>query len=366
MPLIFTPKLLSVDIIAPNLVVDNLTHPTPGLAILTARGYQQEHLTAIPNEGFPDFTCDADWFYGGAQYSDRCDFDNDFCAEFENQTYVIYSTNVTFIFKNISENASFSSNLIPVPQSILEAMKNSSGIDNLMVLIEGNVSFIYTINDRGFDGVDCTSSYYNITGHVPLSVNKSFAVAGTKKLFFLRSPVLREQWFRSNRFNTIVLSQSPLYYAEISKDGNQTWNSTLREFYNVTDNYTVMYVFSNKTSEKGWSEAVNLTTPTLLQDTNHSFAYIYEFNYSYLGLGKHALSLDVNDSFLGSAHYGEVLLSRMLSYNGTFSEQGKPIDEEITRKSAGFTKQGLGFVELALGFVALILFLSFLNFWVTR
>lgn len=353
---------VSVDIAGLNLMLDNMTHPAEGLMLITARGYEQEHLTSLPSDGYPNFPCDRSWFDRGAEPAWRCDFDEDYCVEFENRTWMDYGAEVNFTFRNISESVPFSSNAVAVPENILEEMKTSSGSENLTVIIEGNATFTYQINDRGFEGDDCVSSYYEVSESVPFSVNATFTVAGGQKLFFLRAPVLREQWFRNNQFNTILLSQSPLYYAEIRMDGNQSWNFTIREFYNATGPYGLQLIISNMTEGESWSEAKNGSTPIPLQEEDYSFAYIYEFNHSYSGIGKHNLSLHVNDSFLGTAQYKEILFSRMLSYNGTYTEEGSPADESA-RPSAGLQKQELSSVEIALGFVVLVLFLSFFYFW---
>jgi hypothetical protein len=354
-----------VDIAGMNLLVDNMTHPTSGLALITARGYKMEHLVAIASEGYPDFICDLDWFQGGAGFAWRCDFDNDFCTEYENSTSMDYDATVNFTFRNISESVPFSSNVVDVPASVLDAMRDSTGAENLSISIEGNATFTYVINNRSYDGLDCFSVYFTRIAEVPFSVNASFPVAGENKLFFLRAPVLREQWFRNNHFDTIVLSQSPLYHAEIFLDGNTSKDITIREFHNDTDDYGLMRLYSNMTDSSSWSESRNLTMPTPLQQEDHGFAFIYEFNHSYDGIGRHALSLMVEDSFLGSGRYDDVLISRALSHGGTLTEESKPVDDNA-RRSAVFQKQEITLVEIGLGFVALIIFLSFLNFWMPR
>ncbi|MBD3210487.1 hypothetical protein GF318_03850 [Candidatus Micrarchaeota archaeon] len=353
----------SVGIAGMNLLLDNMTHPTPGLSVITARGYQQDHLVAIPSDGYPDFVCDRGWFESGAQYAWRCDFDGDNCVEYESNTWVFYNGAVNFTFRNVSESVEFTSNEIEVPEAVLEEMETSSGRENLSVIIEGRVEFIYEINNRTF-GADCASNLSNHTGTVPFSVNASFPVAGDRKLFFLKSPVLREQWFRNNRFDAVVLSQSPLYYAEILFDGNQSRNFTIRDFYNTTGAYGLVEIHSNQTSETGFTEYMSQSSPFPLQREDYNYTFIYEFSHRYSGLGLHNLSLSVNDSFLGREQYNETLLSRMLSYGGAYDEKGERLSNSTpARKSAGFAKQELTVIELSLGFVGLVLFLAFLNFW---
>jgi hypothetical protein len=356
----------SMQVAGMNLMIDNMTYPHENLSLILARGENASHLKSLPEDGYIDFICDKDWFYGSGQYPHRCDFDNDNCAEFENDSFVEYDTNVTFTFNGVNETVRTSSNMVQVPSEILDAMEHSSGADLLNVSIVSAALFTTIFNDRGFAGMDCTSYYVNVTQNVTLHLNASFPVAGAQKLFFLRSPVLNEQWHRNNQFNLIVMSQSPLYYAETYLNGNQTKNYTLREFNTTNNSFNLTEIVSNKTIPKGWSENINLTTPIPLSETDDSYSYIYGFNSTYSGLGKNTLGMLITDSFMGEAEYETVILSRMLSYNGTKNEFGEDIDPSITRPSSGFQKGQVSNVEIGLGFLAVIVMLTFVNFWLKK
>lgn len=356
----------SVQAAGMNLLLDNLTYPNENLSLILARGTEYGHLISKHEDGYPDFVCDKDWFYGGAQYAQRCDFDNDYCAEFENDSFVTYDTNATFSFNGVNETVRTASNLIEVPSEVLDAMEHSSGADLLNVSIVSAALFTTIFNDRGFSGMDCTSHYVNVTENVTIYLNASFPVAGTHKLFFLRSPILNEQWHRNNQFNLIIMSQAPLYYAETFLNGNQSENYTLRTFNTTNNTFNLTVIVSNKTIPKGWGESLNRTTPVPLSTNNDSYAYIYAFNSTYSGLGENALGMGVIDSFMGEAEYETVILSRMLSFNGTKNELGGEIDPEITRGSAGFSKGEVSHVEISLGFLAVIVLLAFVNFWLNK
>lgn len=357
----------SLDIVGPSLLVDNMAYPVDGLSLIVARGTEQDHLLALPADGFDDFFCDYDWFYGGAQYAWRCDFDGDTCAEFENRTFVEYNVDATFTFRDVSESVPVTSTLVPFPSGVLEEMEDSSGSEMLNVSLDGDVTFIYEINDRASGFGDCSSNYTNFSRSIPFSANRSFTVGGVHKLFFLRAPVLREQWFRNNHFDVVVLSQSPLYKASVSLNGNQSRNFTFKNFTVVSDHYGMQQILSNRTNETGYSESeTNGTTPVQLEYENHSFSYVYEFNYGYPGLGVNNLSLSVDDNFLGFAQYNESILSRMLSYNGSATETGAPFDGNLSRKSSGFRKEEMASLTVGLGLAAFIVLLAFLNFWLVR
>ncbi|MFH1685604.1 MAG: hypothetical protein ABH983_04835, partial [Candidatus Micrarchaeota archaeon] len=131
----------SIEIVGMNLLLDNMTYPLADLAVITARGYDAGGLRAMPADGYLDFDCTYEWLVGGAQYAWRCDFDLDSCAEIVNRSSVDYDMNVTFIFKDTNESVSFSSNIVEVPLSVRDAMRNSSGMDYLNVSIDGDVLF---------------------------------------------------------------------------------------------------------------------------------------------------------------------------------------------------------------------------------
>jgi hypothetical protein len=344
----------SVNVAGMSLMLDNGTYPEDGLAVLVARGSTQGHLRSSTRGS----TCNY------SSHASGCDFDNDGCAEYENFTSVVYAYNVTFRFGNLSVVLSYNGTAVVVPQSVFNAMKNSSGAEQLNVSINCTIKFVYDLNDPGNPG--CNDHYYYINRSISFSTSRNFTVFGVNKLYFLRAPVLREQWFRDNRFDTIILSQSPLYHAGIWFNGNLTRNLTLRTFSITTGQYGIQTMVSNLTSPDGWSERINLTTPILLESYPHSFAYAYEFNYSYEGLGRNNLSITVNDSFLGSARYDESLLSRMLSYNGASTENGSPASSVPSRPSAVFSPDSMSSFKLALGFLALLFILSFVNVWLLK
>ena len=370
----------SLDIAGMNLLVDNSASPVDGLALLLARGYSMTHLTSLPEEGYPQFTCSQSWFDQGAEYAFRCDFEPDTCVEYEMQTGATYDLNATFFFGGQNETIPANSTLVEVPPATMDRMRNSSGGDNLTVLLSGNVNFFYQINNRTAS-FDCADNISYVNGSVPVSANKSFRVAGENRLFFLRSPVLREQWFRNNDFNLIVLSQGQLYRAELYRDGQPERNLSLRTFYIVPGPYGISEIRSNFTEGAGYSESSSdVATPTPLERENHSFLYVYEFNHSYKGLGEHEFSMVVHDSFGRNSTFSDEILSRMLSFGGAYSEDGSPVStgeesmaaamsgsgpaaESPSRPSAGFEKETLSQITIAFGLIALVIFLSFFNFW---
>jgi hypothetical protein len=341
-----------------------MTAPVEGLSLLLVRGYSMGHLTSLPSEGYPDFICDEAWYNSNPQYLWRCDFDNDGCAEFEMTTNATYDLNATFAFRAVNSSAMANGTLIPIPESILEEMKTSSGDENLTINLTGNVTFFYQLNNRT-TVFDCADNITTVNASLPISINRSYRVGGQNKLFFLRSPVLREQWFRNNDFNLVVLSQSPLYRAELDTNGNRTRNFTLNNFSIFLNPFGLEEINSSALNETNYSVAdSNVTNPLPLEQANNSFLYVYEFNHSYSGTGKNNFSLSVRDIFLNESEFSDTINSRMLSYDGRFLEDGSPTSN-FSRPSAGFEKDTLTQITVGFGLIALILFLAFFNFWLS-
>ncbi|MDD5339682.1 MAG: hypothetical protein PHV13_00350 [Candidatus ainarchaeum sp.] len=360
----------SVNVAGMSLMLDNATYPASGLSLLVAKGARQGHMWASP--GSPEFICNYSSLYPDGSLdttrAQRCDFDQDGCVEYELLAQVLYTGTVAFTFKNATYSTPFTSSILPLsmstPPGILAQMKTSSGADLLNASIVGTMRFIYYINDR--EDAGCADNYHYFTKNVSFSTSRDFTVFGANKLYFLRAPVLREQWFRDNRFDTIILSQGPLYHADIYLNGNRTRNLTLRTFDTRTGPYGIQEIISYPASPDGWSERIGLATPTQLESRNYSFAYTYEFSYGYEGLGQNVLSIAVKGPALDDERHDEVILSRALSYNGATAETGEPASSVPSRPSAAFQQDYMASMELVLGLLALLFLLSFVNLWLLK
>jgi len=347
--------------------VDGLSCIGMNLSAIFARGTEIGSLVSLPSEGYPDFACDRQWFEESTlEYAWRCDFDNDNCAEYENRTYAEYDMNVTFTFRNLSESVPFDSTLIPLPPNITKAAANASGAENISVSAKGVVRIIKEVNDRTMD-FDCHDNFTEIAAEIPISANGSFAVGGSRKLFFLSAPVLREQWYRNNRFDVIVLSQCPLYAASKYLNGNITENLTLRTFNITLGQYNISRLESSSAGAGGWSEGSSEpASPSGLEMDGSSFLFAYEFKSGYSGLGENNLSLMVADSAMETEWFNDTLLSRMLSHSGNVTENGDAAQSGLVRPSILPGRSDLSHLDIGLGLVGVLLIIVFMNFWAPR
>jgi hypothetical protein len=345
--------------------IDNVSCVTDNLSLIYARGYEAGPLVSKSSV----FSCDLAWHGPGPPPSSwqECDFDGDDCSEFVNRTLVSYDLNATFLYKDSETSVPLGSTMLTLPPQVIAQIENASGADNLTVVISGTVTFTYEVNDQYIDGPDCYSNFTNFSAVVPVAANSTFIVGGRRKLFFLAAPVLREQWFRNNRFDVVVLSQCPLHSAEVLLNNASARNATLRSYGLSQGGMYVMSITTNATSPEALTERTNRTAnPLPLESANNSFAYAYRFNFSYAGLGENNLSLVVRDAMLAEEQYNETLLSRMVSFGGNTTETGENAALVPSRPSAAVIPGVLAHLEVSLGLVGLVLILAFLNFWVPR
>jgi hypothetical protein len=374
----------------PSVMIDDSIYPDPYLVILFASGSNLSHL-GFHFEGEPDFPCDRVRCVPiGTGCASHCDLDSDYCVEYEDNASFIFDLNATLRFKGISHSVPLNVSYLEIPVDILSAMENSSGADALDLFIEGNATFLYIVNDRQMGyGDACYDSFVNFSSSYPVSINASFPVAGKNRLFFLKAPILREQWYMNNHFDVIVLSQSPLSSSQSYQNGNMTGNLTIRSFDIEENSFGIEKIVSNQTCKPadpsqnqsqnpqnrssnsssvpaacdGFSEYRNITSPYPLSDDNLSYSYIYAFNSRYQGIGANLLSIAVKDNFGQSGRYSENITSRMLSYNNEYMENGSPIDPAISRKSKAWYAGELSTVQISLGLLSVIVLLLFINSW---
>jgi len=291
------------------------------------------------------------------------DYESDDCLESQVNSTVNRSAIVTFSFGNVSRTVSTTNNIISVPTAVLEAMKNTSGKELLIVELNTSFNFTYTVDDRrpSFEE-GCSHHIMNFSSVIELSDSKNWSVEGNSTLFFLRAPVLGEQWFRNNRFDSLVFSNNRLYRGEISADGNQTFSFRLYDFNITNDSYGVWYIQSVPIApSEGIVAHTVYNAPAPIDPDNLSYHYLYEFNYSYEAIGLKTLELRATSFFNDDYSFSREILSRMLSYSGNVSELGGPANETISRKSIAFQIDSIRGVTIALGLIGILLVVLLAN-----
>jgi len=286
------------------------------------------------------------------------DWEGDDCVEYQNDTSVSRAALVTFTFGNTSVQVSTSNDTVPLPQEILEAMEGTNGNDSLSVLLNATFNFTYVIDDRKPSHDEgCSHHLVNYSSVINVLDERNWTVEGNRSLFFLAAPALGEQWFRDNRFDTIILTNSRIYSGNISADGNQTRSFRLLWFNITNDSLGVWQIVSVPANDSTGIVAEHLAynTPTPLDSGNFTYGYAYELNYSYEGLGEHALQDDASGLFGARFVFKRDILSRMLSYSGNMSESGEPADLSVTRKSVPFFQDAMRPVELSIGLAGVLL-----------
>jgi hypothetical protein len=168
------------------------------------------------------------------------------------------------------------------------------------------------------------------------NVNATYLVEGEKTNYFLVAPVLREQWFRNNRFDSIVFTNREIYESQVRLN-NETiigdWRFHSFEIQN--DSFGMQRIISLEITNQtnGAKENYgNVTVPKGLLKGNETFSYAYEINSTYSGIGDNQLEIEMMDEFGNNISYSEMIRSRALSYNGNESETGTNVDDQKGKK----------------------------------
>jgi hypothetical protein len=354
MPLDASSALVTID---PS--IDNIVHSSNRSHLIVAWGAAQlQHLPAVNHSGYCTAAecCIGEECQVGEHCSYFCDHDDDYCVEYENKSYVTKSAFVVFCFRGQCSNLTTVTNLIQIPNEIEELMRSTSGMENLTVKINTTIAFTYQINNRYYHGRDCYSNWTVYTSQMHFYEERNFTVAGSNILFFLQAPVLREQWYRNNHFDSVVLSTAKVRSAFIYFNGNLSSNFTFYVFNKTTDDFGAEHILSlSLLNATPVLEAGINSTPRLLQWNNQSFGYGYIINYTYQGIGKNNLTMSVITWFNDTFSLNESITSRALSVSLDNTESEIPFSPETVRKSEYFVQDMLTYATVAIGIISLLL-----------
>lgn len=356
----------SMGIAGLSLLIDNSTAAGKDVRVIVEEGGMMEHLL---RKGSMSLRCDDEFYRNYGDSNDECDFDGDGCTEYEESTDIFYTIEINFTFRNVSEIAradetnenilgvlfkSALTNKVSIPENIEKAMANSSGNENLTVIFNGTATFVYAIDNRSSGGTHCISNKGVVYKTLYFSDNKTYPVQGRSILLFTVAPVLNEQWFRNNHFDNIVLSQNRIYKAGIYRNGGKQINFTLYEFNITEDSFGLQRIESIPVDDSEYVGEIN-ATPVYLDNETHTYGFLYQFNYSYDGMGENELELVVNDFFGGNKSIKQKIISKQLSYGGNKTETGDEYDPATTRRSVKFGTDEIRLVEIGVGMLGLVL-----------
>ena len=158
------------------------------------------------------------------------------------------------------------------------------------------------------------------------NASKNFIIESGNASFFLARPVLGEQWYENDHFDTLIFSRKSIYRAEISMGGNKTATAQIYNFTVLEDPLGAWHIFSapNADFRNASMAAYNLTywaNPVVKEDM--PFSHLYEVNHTYSGWGPHNMSVEATDFFLGKHEYEKEIFSRKVTRWGV-SETGEP------------------------------------------
>lgn len=284
-----------------------------------------------------------------------------------------FSPSFNFSFKNKTKTLGGNlQEIFEIPFNALE-FSSGNGYDNLSISLNGNFTFTYNKIVSKYEPLGIfqpSCELYSIENSIetfvrPVSYTISYNVESGSVLFFLRAPVLREQWFKNNVFNEIIISKRAFYNSKIFLNDERISQANMYVF-DIKENkfgmkYTKSIPMKNATNML-YSENFTNITPIPIEKTKESFSYVYEFNTTYNGVGRNNITLKIRDRFLNSFEVSESILSRGLTYDNNKIENSFPINNRnvsgnnnLLRKSIQYTESNLTIATISLGTVGILL-----------
>ena len=277
--------------------------------------------------------------------------------------FISYSVDpkLSFKYNNVTKEVTPGSFFVSVPFSKNELQTNEE--EEMNVSINGNFTFRYHRHDvyqdyvcLGYDdegGCDSHGCFTfvddrNVEIKKPFYHSKSYAVENNNFTRLLVAPALREQWYRNNRFDNLIFSKRKFYDAVVKMNGVEIAHLSPYAFDIIADEYGVESIISNMSNISDFAEHSMNITPYLLQKTNHSFSYVYEFNASYDGTGNNELTLEMKDDFFNRYDINENLTSRRISFNNAVEGNSRNADVR-----PGITLEDKGIKPLTIGLGAI-------------
>lgn len=285
---------------------------------------------------------------------------------------IIYSFNFTFQnnSKTISGNVNSPLDLpkyLQVPFSE-EELNTSQAWENLSIFLNwsNTVTFrnYHYVSNPPF-GQICTAGNAE---EVTLSGSDSvlYYVDGASTIYLLNKPILEEQWHKNNHFDSIVFSNMKFYNAEIYLNNKSLSSFQLYNFNisNESHSLTVISSVPLQNNDSNFSEFEVDIYPNTLEKENNTFSFIYQFNSTYTGIGNNNLSLNLIGFFGKEIHYNSEILSKILTYDNTYSEYGEELssDDEVYTNSVKFINKNLNYVLIPISFLSLFLVILLFRF----
>ncbi|MCP4647676.1 MAG: hypothetical protein GY852_08075 [bacterium] len=244
---------------------------------------------------------------------------------------------MNFRFRNESLGGQVNTNnpIVEVPFDVA-LLETANGTENLTIEIEWNFWYdfdVIVIDFKDFGGSCQKLNYTPMQSwdiYVIGNTSADYLIEPGKANFFLVRPVLGEQWYQNNHFDTLIFSRKSIYKAEISMDGNESAYARIYDFSVLEDPMGAWHITVNETRDftNAIMENYELSywaNPVVREDT--PFSHLYEVNYSYGGWGPHWMNITVTDFFLGEHTYAREILSRKITRQG-MSETGEPAGSE--------------------------------------
>ncbi|MBI2080097.1 hypothetical protein HYT84_04995 [Candidatus Micrarchaeota archaeon] len=202
-----------------NLLVFNTTLAWIDSRIIEVSPSVGNHISANSNNNLI-------WVYGEAHSNSLSplDYDNDGCDESATFNNITIQKQISLTFRNNTVIQNDPSNPFELPSSL---QLNQTEYDTLQLNLTVTALYNYTVLDKNptpiggnSSGTFCDGEPQKQNFAAISKYNSNYTVEGGSVSFLLKTPILKEQWHKNNRFDNLVFTKRSLYNAKISINGN--------------------------------------------------------------------------------------------------------------------------------------------------
>lgn len=269
--------------------------------------------------------------------------------------------------------------IVDIPFTI-EELDAANGTENLTVELQWRYTYffeVHWVNEAWTCVGDPPSCSCQNPGNEPLlywdvlvqgNSSKQLVIESGNASFLLVRPVLGEQWYENNHFDTLVFSRKSVYKAEIYNGDTKVGTANIRNFTVLEDPFGAWHIFSNPVADfsnasMAGYEVAYWADPVVLEEM--PFSHLYEVNYTFEGWGPYLMKVEATDFFLGKHKYEKEIFNRKVTKGGV-SETGEPAGSQAYYRpgkpeSAEETLSHKILPPAAMGMIILLLALG--SFW---
>ncbi|MGV8176973.1 MAG: hypothetical protein ACP5NX_04185 [Candidatus Bilamarchaeaceae archaeon] len=310
--------------------------------------------------------------WGESHSSATSPLDHDICTDPGTYSGSSFSGTITFhLSEDVSFPVSLGSTVSYVSFPLQRPDLDVAASPELLVELRGSINAEYEFTNSTPTKGGCygwgPDHRYHASLSAPVAYNTTFLLRTGKSLPVLVNPATRQQWYRDNRFDLLVLSGCRFQRSELLLDGKAVSSDRLYLFEQETgplgDQY-ITTIFEGNSTHISETVLTHPTSPSSLDPSNSAYFVSYSLNGTYEGIGQHNLSVRMYPFYGPPQTFTYSIESRAQTYNGDVLEGG--LDDSAVGASRfpshRWASEDLESLVVPLSVLGLFIIISFLRF----